>query len=118
MASDIPDFYREQWEIVNKSSTIREMKSKYDRFLWAYLQKSFEEWTDKWLLEVVKANWDNINFRIFLDYLLKNNPEKLSNDDLYLLDMLIWALDFVSNTSSFFSKEFANVGYEVSKSVK
>ena len=28
------------------------------------------------------------------------------------------ALDFVSNTSSFFSKEFANVGYEVSKSVK
>ena len=27
MASDIPDFYREQWEIVNKSSTIREMKS-------------------------------------------------------------------------------------------
>jgi len=88
MASDIPDFYKEQWEIVNKSSTIREMKSKYDRFLWAYLQKSFEEWTDKWLLEVVKANWDNINFRIFLDYLLKNNPEKLSNDDLYQIAAL------------------------------
>ncbi|MDD3145142.1 MAG: hypothetical protein PHV23_03430 [Candidatus Gracilibacteria bacterium] len=88
MAGDVPDFYRNQGEIINKGPIIGEMKSKYDRFLNAYLQKTFEEGTDKGLLQLVKANGDNINFRVFLDYLLKNNPENLNNDDLYQLAAL------------------------------
>lgn len=83
--TEVPDFYRDQGEAIENAPAIREMQSTYSRFLDAYLEKSFDEWIDRWLLSLVQANWDQINFKNFLDYLLQNEQENFSNDDVYQL---------------------------------
>ncbi len=116
--SEVPDFYNEQAENIQNAETIREMSSKYQRFLDAYLEKSYEEWSSRWLLELVKANWDNIDFKIFLEYLL-DNPEKFKDDDVYQLAELrnatanlkeeiesIWPRDFQIVWGRMWSYEF------------
>lgn len=105
--SEIPDFYKNQASTIENAEIIRNMQSKYQRFLDNYLQKSFDEWVDRWLLELVKANWDNINFRVFIDYLLNTQADLLDADDVYQLAALrnevinlreeieqLWARDF------------------------
>jgi uncharacterized protein YeeX (DUF496 family) len=41
--SEIPDFYRNQANTIENAEIIRNMQSKYQRFLDNYLQKSFDE---------------------------------------------------------------------------
>lgn len=83
--TELPDFYRDQANSIDNAETIREMQSKYQRFLDSYLQKSYEEWVDNWLLSLIQANWDQIDFKTFIDYLLKNKQENFGNDDVYQL---------------------------------
>jgi hypothetical protein len=41
--TELPDFYRDHANSIDNAETIREMQSKYQRFLDSYLQKSYEE---------------------------------------------------------------------------
>jgi len=70
-------------QFIDTRENKKSIEKKYLIFIKKYLEKKYNEWVDQWLVDLIEANWDKIDFLDYLDYILKINPDDLGLDDIY-----------------------------------
>lgn len=78
-------FYEEQSSFIENANKINEVTNEYQSFINDYLKKNYKDWVDEWLVGFIEARGDKEKVIIYINYLLKNNPDNLTSDDLFQL---------------------------------
>ena len=88
------NFHERQMEFLDNKNEIQST-SVDDILMWIinnHLEKTHDEWTPESLINFINSRWDKDNVIKYITYTLNNNPNNLSNDDLFQLANLKTAL--------------------------
>ncbi len=110
------DFYSKQMEFIDNWNEISEIQTD-SILLWIindYLKWNHREWVDESLVNFIEAKWDKNNVIKYITYIINNNPNNLSNDDLMQLAnlktaLVKWELNSIQNNI----EDRRNIDFEI-----